>query len=65
MLDSSQTEGFKDEKSTALFKQLKALGKVFVKAAADDTPTEVSIQAIIMLVIFPFCKQVCFINLQH
>ncbi|XP_004242428.2 E3 ubiquitin-protein ligase CHIP [Solanum lycopersicum] len=41
MLDSSQTEGFKDEKSTALLKQLKALGKVFVKAAADDTPTEV------------------------
>lgn len=41
MLDSSQTEGLKDENSTALLKQLEALGEVFMKAAADDIPTEV------------------------
>uniref|UniRef100_M1BSL1 Heat shock protein 70 (HSP70)-interacting protein n=1 Tax=Solanum tuberosum TaxID=4113 RepID=M1BSL1_SOLTU len=63
MLDSSQTEGLKDENSTALLKQLEALGEVFMKAAADDIPTEVSIQAFIMLVNSPFCKQVCCINL--
>ncbi|XP_075101288.1 E3 ubiquitin-protein ligase CHIP-like isoform X2 [Nicotiana tabacum] len=38
--DSSQIEGFID-RSTSLLKQLDALGRVFRKAAEDDTPTEV------------------------
>lgn len=46
MLDSSQIEGLVDENSTSLLKQLEAVGKVFMKAAEDDTPTEVSIQAL-------------------
>nr|XP_016480952.1 PREDICTED: E3 ubiquitin-protein ligase CHIP-like [Nicotiana tabacum] len=41
MLDSSQIEGLVDENSTSLLKQLEAVGKVFMKAAEDDTPTEV------------------------
>lgn len=56
MLDSSHTEGLKDESSTSLLKQLEAVGEVFMKAATDDTPTEVSIRAIITLVISPFRK---------
>ncbi|XP_059290023.1 E3 ubiquitin-protein ligase CHIP-like [Lycium ferocissimum] len=39
--DSSQTEGLKDESSTSLSKQLEAVGEVFMKAAEDDTPSEV------------------------
>ncbi|KAM3373841.1 E3 ubiquitin-protein ligase CHIP isoform X1 [Capsicum galapagoense] len=41
VLDSSQIEGLKDENSTFLAKQLEGVGKVFMKAAEDDTPTEV------------------------
>ncbi|XP_059296049.1 E3 ubiquitin-protein ligase CHIP isoform X2 [Lycium ferocissimum] len=40
-LDSSQMEGFIDDNSTSLLKQLDALGMVFRKAAEDDTPSEV------------------------
>ncbi|KAJ8568682.1 hypothetical protein K7X08_028215 [Anisodus acutangulus] len=40
-LDSSQMEGFIDDRSTSLLKQLVSLGGVFRKAAEDDTPTEV------------------------
>lgn len=46
--DSSQIEGFID-RSTSLLKQLDALGRVFRKAAEDDTPTEVS-----LLALFPY-----------
>ncbi|MCD7452276.1 hypothetical protein HAX54_016108 [Datura stramonium] len=41
VLDSSRTEGLKVENSTSLLKQLEAVGEIFMKAAADDTPTEV------------------------
>ncbi|CAN4098603.1 unnamed protein product [Withania somnifera] len=41
VLDSSRIEGLKDENTTSLLKQLEGVGKVFMKAAADDTPTEV------------------------
>ncbi|XP_019232489.1 PREDICTED: E3 ubiquitin-protein ligase CHIP-like isoform X2 [Nicotiana attenuata] len=40
--DSSQIEGFID-RSTSLVKQLDALGRVFRKAAEDDTPTEITL----------------------
>lgn len=42
-LDASQMEGFVDENAKSNQKQLEALGRVFNKAAEDDTPTEVSI----------------------
>lgn len=45
-LDSSRKEGHVDENSKSLLKQLEAVREVFVKAAEDDTPTEVSIQAL-------------------
>lgn len=41
VLDSSLIERLKDENSTSLLKQLEGVDKVFMKAAADDTPTEV------------------------
>ncbi|XP_009587824.1 E3 ubiquitin-protein ligase CHIP [Nicotiana tabacum] len=41
MLDSSQMEGLVDENSMSLLKQLEAVDEVFMKAAEDDTPTEV------------------------
>ncbi|KAK4366237.1 hypothetical protein RND71_014117 [Anisodus tanguticus] len=40
-LDSSQMEGFIDDRSTSLLKQLDVSGRVFREAAEDDTPTEV------------------------
>lgn len=42
-LDTAQTVGLKDENSASLLKQLEAVGEVFMKAAVDDIPTEVSI----------------------
>ncbi|KAK4409162.1 E3 ubiquitin-protein ligase CHIP [Sesamum angolense] len=40
-LDASQMEGFVDENAKSNLEQLEALGRVFNKAAEDDTPTEV------------------------
>ncbi|KZV25726.1 hypothetical protein F511_04787 [Dorcoceras hygrometricum] len=40
-LDASDTEGFVDENDESNLDQLEALGRVFDKAAEDDTPTEV------------------------
>lgn len=57
MLDSSQIEGLKDENSTFLAKQLEGVGKVFMKAAEDDTPTEVSIRALSSYSFFPLARK--------
>ncbi|XP_011089031.1 E3 ubiquitin-protein ligase CHIP isoform X2 [Sesamum indicum] len=40
-LDASEMEGFVDENAKSNLEQLEALGRVFNKAAEDDTPTEV------------------------
>ncbi|KAG8371690.1 hypothetical protein BUALT_Bualt13G0114500 [Buddleja alternifolia] len=40
-LDASQKEGFLDENAKSNLSQLKALGRVFNKAAEDDVPSEV------------------------
>ncbi|KAK4440518.1 E3 ubiquitin-protein ligase CHIP [Sesamum alatum] len=40
-LDASQVEGFVDENAKSNLEQLEVLGRVFNKAAEDDTPTEV------------------------
>lgn len=40
-LDNSQAEGFLEDMAASGSKQLQALGKVFEKAAEDDTPVEV------------------------
>ena len=40
--DVSEREGFLDENPTSPSEQLAAIGRVFSKAAEDDTPTEVN-----------------------
>ncbi|KAL0369446.1 UNVERIFIED_CONTAM: E3 ubiquitin-protein ligase CHIP [Sesamum angustifolium] len=40
-LDASQMESFVDENARSNLEQLEALGRVFNKAAEDDTPTDV------------------------
>lgn len=46
-LDAPETEGFVDETAISISDQLKALNLVFEKAAEDDSPTEVSIDALV------------------
>ncbi|PIN14004.1 Chaperone-dependent E3 ubiquitin protein ligase (contains TPR repeats) [Handroanthus impetiginosus] len=41
LLDASQTEGFVDEEAKSNADQLEALGRVFSKAAEDDTPSDI------------------------
>ncbi|KAJ8527166.1 hypothetical protein K7X08_029643 [Anisodus acutangulus] len=57
VLASSQIEGLKDENSTSFSKQLEAVSEVFMKAAADYTPTEVSTRALSSYSFLPYVSK--------
>lgn len=49
-LDDSQPEGFLDEASICLVKQLEALGQVFREAGEADIPGEVRLCVVLFIV---------------